>query len=180
MYKKFLEAGQIVSNHGIKGEVRVNPWCDSPEFLTGFDKFYFKEGAEVRAVEGVRTNKNLALVKFVGVDDITEAIKLIKSIIYIDRSEITLPEGTYFEQDLMGLAVIDASTGKNYGVISSVLHTGANDVYGVTPQRDTPQGAGEVLIPAIKDVISSIDMEGGRMLITPLKGLFEDENKDED
>lgn len=155
MQKQFLEAGQIVSTHGIKGEVNVSPWCDQPEFLTGFDRFYFKEGREERLIERVRTNKSLVIVKFEGVDEIDEAIKLIRSIIYIDRSGLILPEGSYFEQDLMELEVIDAKTGKSYGRITSVLHTGANDVYGVTPQDGK-----EVLIPAIKDVISSVDKIG--------------------
>jgi 16S rRNA processing protein RimM len=190
MYKQFLEAGQIVSTHGIKGELNVTPWCDQPEFLMGFDRFYFKEGKdgrEERAVESVRTNKSLVIVKFEGINEIDEAVKLIKSIIYIDRSGVTLPEGSYFEQDLMGLEVIDDISGKSYGCLTSVLHTGANDVYGVTPlcipqqgsvpqQGNTTQHGKEVLIPAIKDVIKAVDIEGGRMLITPLKGLFEDED----
>lgn len=182
MYKQFLEAGQIVSTHGIKGELNVTPWCDQPEFLMGFDRFYFKEGSEERAVESVRTNKSLVIVKFEGINEIDEAVKLIKSIIYFDRSGVTLPEGSYFEQDLLGLEVIDDISGKSYGRLTSVLHTGANDVYGltqqgsVTQQGDTIKHGKEVLIPAIKDVIKAVDIEGGRMLITPLKGLFEDED----
>jgi 16S rRNA processing protein RimM len=171
MLKKFLEAGQIVSTHGINGEVRVMPWCDSPEFLAQFDRLYFKQGAESRVVELARPHKSLLLVKFEGVDGIDEAMKLLKSIIYIDRDEVELPEGSYFEQDIIGLEVIDAQTGKSYGRLSSVGRTGANDVYGVRAE-----GGAEVLIPAIKDVISAVDIEGGRMLITPLKGLFEDED----
>jgi 16S rRNA processing protein RimM len=145
----------------------------------GFDRFYFKEGKdgrEERAVESVRTNKSLVIVKFEGINEIDEAVKLIKSIIYIDRSGVTLPEGSYFEQDLMGLEVIDDISGKSYGCLTSVLHTGANDVYGISRQGDTLKHGKEVLIPAIKDVIKAVDIEGGRMLITPLKGLFEDED----
>lgn len=173
MYKQFLEAGQIVSTHGIKGELRINPWCDSPEFLLDFTKLYFKEGREVRAVERIRANKSIVLVKFEGIDAIDDAVKLVKSIIYIDRSEIELPEDSYFEQDLIGLAVLDADTGSEYGNVTSVTHTGANDVYGVTPQVDGKPGT-EVLIPAIRDVVKKIDVKAGQMLITPLKGLFDD------
>lgn len=173
MYKQYLEAGQIVSTHGIRGELRINPWCDSPEFLLNFQKLYFKEGREVRTVERIRANKSVVLVKFEGIDAIEDAAKLVKSIIYIDRSEIELPEGSYFEQDLIGLTVLDADTGSEYGAVTSVMHTGANDVYGVTPQADGKPGT-EVLIPAIRDVVKSIDVKAGRMLITPLKGLFDD------
>jgi 16S rRNA processing protein RimM len=169
MLKQFLEAGQIVSTHGIDGEVRVMPWCDSPDFLTEFDRLYFKEGRESMEVESARPHKTLALIKFVGVDNLDAAMKLIKSIVYIDRAQVTLPEGSYFEQDIIGLDVIDADTGERYGTLSSVGRTGANDVYGVT------RANGEVLIPAIKDVIKTVDIEGGRMLITPLKGLFDED-----
>ena len=171
MVKKFLEAGQIVSTHGVKGELNIVPWCDGPEFLTGFDRFYLKEGGQVLRVEQMRAGKTLATVKFEGINDINGAIGLIRNVLYIDRSSVTLPEGSYFEQDLLGLEVIDANSGRSYGRLTSVLRTGANDVYGVSPE-----GGREMLFPAIGDVVRSVDVEGGRMLITPLKGLFEDEN----
>ena len=171
MLTRFLEAGQIVSTHGINGEVRIQPWCDSPDFLAGFDRLYFNEGKEYKTVKIARPHKSLLLVKFEGTDNIEDAIKLVKSIIYIDRDQVTLPEGSFFEQDIIGLEVIDAQTGKTYGRLSSVSRTGANDVYGVKAE-----GKAEILIPAIKDVISCVDIAGSRMLIKPLKGLFDDEN----
>jgi 16S rRNA processing protein RimM len=171
MIKRFLETGQIVSTHGLKGEVNIAPWCDEPEFLMQFSGFYFDKGESFRAAEEIRVNKNLVIVKFEGVNDINETIKLIKSVIYLDRQFVTLPEGSYFEQDMLGLSVEDEQTGHIYGKLSSVMRTGANDVYGVKPENGV-----EVLIPAIKDVIKLVDIEGGRVLITPLKGLFDDED----
>jgi 16S rRNA processing protein RimM len=166
--KHFLEAGQIVSTQGLSGEVRVMPWCDSPEFLAQFDGFYFGEGTDYRKVISSRINKNLFIVKFDGINDIDGAMKLLKNVIYIDREWVKLPEGAYFEQDLIGLSVEDADSGHIYGVIGEVARTGANDIYRVD------DGKSQVWIPAIGDIVKSVDVAGGKMLITPIKGLFDD------
>lgn len=170
MKKRYLEAGQIVNTHGIKGEVRVKPWCDSPEFLTRFDGFYFNEGALYRKANSIRVHKELVIVKFDGIDDINSAMPLVRNVIYIDREWVDLPEGSYFEQDLIGLSVEDEATGRVYGVLSEVAKTGANDVYRVDC------GDRQFWIPAIKQVIKSVDLQAGKMLVTPIKGLFDDEN----
>ena len=171
MREKFLEAGQIVSTHGLKGEVRVMPWCDSAEFLTQFDKLYFEKGKSFKVVERSSVYKSLVIVKFEGYNDINSAIKLMKSIIYIDRELIKLDEGCYFEQDLIGIEVKDANTGLLYGKINEVSRTGRNDVYTIKRSDGS-----EVLIPAIKDVIKNVDIDNEIMLITPLRGLFDDED----
>ncbi|CDZ24444.1 16S rRNA processing protein RimM [[Clostridium] cellulosi] len=170
MLKRFLETGQIVGTHGLKGEVRVNPWCDSPDFLKGFTGFYLDNGKTFIKANSIRIHRSIALIKFEGIDDIDEAAKLIKKVIYIDREWVKLPEGSYFEQDLLGLKVVDAETQKVYGTLGEVSKTGANDIY-----RIDSDGR-KTWIPAIKDVVKSVDIENGIMFITPLKGLFDDEN----
>ena len=89
-------------------------------------------------------------------------------VLYINRADVTLAPGEYFFQDLQGLRVEDADCGKVYGELTDVSRTGANDVYHVKT------GNGEVLIPAIPDVIIHTDVEGGVMRIRPNKGLFDD------
>ena len=88
MFKRYLETGQIVNTHGINGEVRVAPWCDSPDFLTKFEGFYFDGGKIYKKVKSARVNNSVALMKFEGIDNINEAVKLVKSIIYIDRAAL--------------------------------------------------------------------------------------------
>jgi 16S rRNA processing protein RimM len=171
MKKQFLEAGQIVSTHGLKGDIRVVPWCDSAEFLLQFDKLYFDKGKSFKIVESSSVHKSLVILKFEGIDDINSAIKLMKNIIYIDRDFVKLEEGNYFEQDLIGIEVKDADTGLSYGTIKEVSRTGRNDVYTIKRSDGS-----EVLIPAIKDVIKSVDIDNELMLITPLRGLFDDED----
>ena len=164
---KYLETGKIVSVFGLKGEVKVQPWCDSPDFLCEFDTLYYKSGTPVE-IEHSRTAKNLVIIKIKGVDTIEEAQKLRNRILYLDRDDIELDEGCYFIQDLIGLKVIDSESGKEYGTLTEVSETGANDVYHVK------NGDGQVYyIPAIPQVIAETDIENGIMKITPLEGLFD-------
>ncbi len=165
--KKLLEAGKIVTVFGIKGEVKVQPWCDTPDFLCEFDTLYYKSGTPV-IIERSRVQKNMVIMKIEGTDTVEDAQKLRNRVLYIDRDDVELEEGSYFIQDLIGLEVIESKDGKLYGKISDVTQTGANDVYHIRAEDGK-----EYLIPAIPDVIDSVDIEGGVMKITALDGLFD-------
>ena len=171
MKKQFLEIGQIVTTHGIMGEVRVKPWCDAPEILCEFDRLFFDEGKTVVKIIEARVHKNIVIMKLDGVHTVDDALKLRNRVFYASRDDFELEPGTYFVQDLLGLTVTNADSGKIYGVIADVTQTGANDVYHIKEE------AGKViLIPAIPDVIVKTDIEEGVMTIRPLKGLFDDED----
>ena len=129
MKKQFLETGRIVGTHGIKGEVRIEPWCDSPQFLCAFKKLYLDEKGETFFEVKSRPHKNIVLAKIKGVETIDQAERLRGKIVYINRDDITLGEGVEFVQDLIGARVIDADNDKEYGTLTDVLRTGANDVY---------------------------------------------------
>ncbi len=165
--KRFLEIGKIVSVFGLKGEVKVQPWCDSPDFLCEFDTLYYKSGTPVN-VERARVQKNIVVMKIEGTDTVEAAQALRNRVLYMDREDVELEEGAYFVQDLIGLEVRDAETGELYGTITEVSETGANDVYHIR------QESGKMLyVPAIPDVVKKTDIEKGEMLITPLEGLFD-------
>ncbi len=168
--EQYLEIGKVVSTHGLRGELRVDPWCDSPQFLCQFKTLYLKKG-ETKLSVSSRPHKTIAIVKAKGIDTIEEAEKLRGRVLYINRSDARLAPGEYFIQDLMGLDVIDIDTSKSYGKITDVLKTGANDVYQVTDEKKK-----EYLIPVIDDVVKEIDINGGKVLIKPLKGIFDDED----
>ncbi len=170
MKKQFLESGKIVGTHGIKGEVRIDPWCDSPEFLCAFKKLYLDDKGDTFLEVGSRPHKNIVLSKIRGVDTIEQAERLRGKVVYIDRSDISLGEGVNFVQDLIGLDVIDSESGISYGKISDVLRTGANDVYEIT----AADGA-KYLAPVIDEVIISKNIDEGFVLIRPMKGIFDDE-----
>lgn len=169
--KKFLETGKIVGTHGIKGMVRVQPWADSGDFLKQFKYIYTdKDGQNRLEIKSVQPHGNVVLMAIKGIDSIEKAESLRSTVIYIDRKDVNLPKDRYFIDDLIGCAVADAESGEALGVITDVSATGANDVWHIT--RDNK----EYLIPAIDDVIVSVDVENSKAIIRPLKGIFENED----
>lgn len=171
MKKRFLETGKITGTHGVRGMVRIQPWCDSFEFLCSFKKFYLDTNGTISLnCEKIQPNGNVAIAKFKEINTIEDAEKFRNKIIYIDRSDAKIEEGSYFIQDLIGCRVNDADTGKNYGVISEVSSTGANDVWHIKNADK------EYLIPVIDEIVKEVDVENENVLITPLKGIFDDED----
>ena len=169
--KEYLEIGKVVGTHGVRGEMRVEPWCDTPAFLTKFKKLYLQEGASALRVQGARVHKSLVLLKVEGIDTVQDADAMRGMVLWIDRKDVKLPKGRYFIQDLTGLSVLDADSGAVYGTLTDVLRTGANDVYEVT------DGEGKTyLVPAVGEVIVSVDLKEGAMRIRPIKGIFDDED----
>ena len=169
--KKYLETGKIVGTHGIKGMTRVQVWADSEDFLSNFKVIYLdSEGNKSLEISRVQPHGNIALVSFKGVSTIEEAEKLRNSVIYIDRNDVSLPEGRYFIDDLIGCSVTDADTGNLLGKISDISETGANDVWHIT------NNGKEYLVPAIDEVIVSVNVEEKSAVLRPMKGIFDDED----
>ena len=168
MKKQFLDSGKIVGTHGIKGEVRIEPWADSPAFLCAFKTLYLDERGETAIRVKSRPHKNITLCKIEGVDTIEAAERLRGRIVYINRDDVHLDEGVDFVQDWIGSQVRDDDTDVFYGTLTDLLRTGANDVYEIT--RDGRQ----YLAPVIDEVVRAIDTENGVVRITPMKGIFDD------
>ena len=167
--KPFLEAGQIVGTHGVRGEVRVQPWCDSPEQFATFKKLYWDAaGKQPVKVKG-RPHKNIALVVLEGVTTVEAAQVLRGKMLYVDRKDLKLPKGHYLGQDLIGIKVVDVDTDEVYGTLTDVSQTGANAVYHMATDK------GEILIPAIPDVVVKIDLKKDLLYLRPMKGLLDDD-----
>ena len=166
----FLEAGQIVGTHGIRGEVRVQPWCDSPEQLSKMKTLYWDAQGTQPVKMRARAHKTIALVTLDGVTTVEQAQALRGKMLYAHRDDFRLPKDRYFVRDLLGLRVVDVDSGEEYGTVSDVSQTGANSVY----HLKTPKG--EVLMPAIPLIIKEMDIDGGVIKITPIGGLFDDED----
>ena len=147
----------------------MEPWCDSGEFLCEFDTLYFDKGKTPVEVTRSRVQKNIVVMKIAGVDTPEQAQDIRNKILYMDRNEVELEEGSYFVQDLVGLEVIDNDSGESYGKLCEVSFTGANDVYHIKGGDGTVR-----LIPAIPDVVISTDITNGIMKIHVLEGLFDD------
>ncbi len=171
MRKEFLEVGEIVTTHGIRGDMRLYPWCD-PGDVERAKKVYFDEnGAEEFSVKYIKPHKNVYLVKLKGIDTPEDARKFIGKTLYMNRNDIPMKKGEYFIQDIIGLKVVDSENGTVYGEVYDVAATGANDIYCV-------RGADkkETWIPAIPQVIDKVDIDSGVLYIIPMKGLFDDED----
>lgn len=166
MKKEYLEAGKIVTTHGIKGEVKIMPYTDTPELLCEFERLFFGKDKTELYIERSRVSKNMVIAKIEGIDTVEAAEKYRNKLLYMHRDDLELDENTYFIQDLIGMEVKDADTDFVYGKITDVLQNGANDVYVI-------QGDREYLVPAIPDVVISTDIESDLMIIRPLEGLFD-------
>lgn len=168
MKKQLIETGKIVGTHGIKGEIRFNPWSDSPEFILKFKTLYIDENTKLN-IKGARVHGNVVLLTIDGVNSINEAERYRGKVLYINRKDVKLREGDYFIQDLIGLKVFDVNTNEYYGDITDVSKTGANDVWHI--KKD----AKEFLIPSIPHVVITVDIENEKVLIDPLEGLFDED-----
>lgn len=166
MEKQFLEAGEIVSTHGIQGEVKILPWADGPEFLLKFREFYI-DGKAV-AVQSSRIHKTCVLAKLEGIEDPEAATLLRGKIVSIDRNKVRLPKGTVFIADLLGCRVI-TEEGEEIGKIKDVLTMPASDVYVI-------HGEKKYMIPAVKEFVKEINVEEGFVRVHLIEGFETDAN----
>ncbi|MCI8524456.1 MAG: 16S rRNA processing protein RimM [Oscillospiraceae bacterium] len=165
METNLLDAGEIVGTHGVRGELRVVPWADSPEFLLDFGTLYV-DGAPC-PVESARVHKTLVLVKLRGVDDLDAAQRLRGRRVQIDRAGFTPADGAVFIADLIGLPVL--SGGAEIGRVADVLTMPGNDVYVV-------RGEHEYMIPAVREFVEEIDTAAGFVRVRLIPGMRTDEN----
>ncbi len=171
MKQNFLEVGKIVGTHGVRGMVRIQAWCDSPEFFCGLKKLYLnKEGTSHLDVQKSSPHGNVVIAALKGVDSIEAAEGYRSKVLYMSREDADLEEGQYFISELIGCEVFHADTGASLGTVSDVSETGANDVWHIKREDK------EYLIPCIDEVVISVDIDTERVVIRPLKGIFEDED----
>ena len=159
----YIEAGEIVTTHGVRGEVKVLSWLDSPEMLCEFDRCRIS-GREY-VMDSVRVQKTCNLVKLRGVDTMEDAQKLRGKTMELYREDIS--DELIFAAELVDVEVY--AEGVCIGKIKEVLDYPGNSVYVV-------QGEREYLIPAVKEFILSTDLERNQMQVKLLKGMASDED----
>jgi len=157
----YLEAGKIVNTFGVRGEVKLQPWCDSAEFLLGFNTLYVDGAA--RRVLSARVHKDMLMVHFEGVEDVNAAMALKNKIVYFAREDARLPEGRFFIADLLGAEVVD-ETGARVGELTEVLDMPSGQVYVV-------RGETEHSIPAVPEFILDINAEENRIRVHLIEGM---------
>ncbi|MEG1164852.1 MAG: ribosome maturation factor RimM [Oscillospiraceae bacterium] len=159
--EKYLEAGKIVNTHGIKGEVKIQPWVDNVDFLKKFELLYI-DGKPYKLLAG-REHKQCLIATLEGVSDVNAAMVLKNKTVYIDRADAKLPEGTFFLRDLVGASVCDES-GAELGKLSEVLELPSGNVYVVSGER-------EILIPAVPEFILKTDVSAGLITVRLIDGM---------
>lgn len=159
---RLLEAGKIVNTHGLRGEMRVLPWADSPAFLTQFRELTL-DGAAHKAT--VRVQNTCVLVKLDGIDSVEAARQQVGKVVYIDAAQAKLPEGTLFVQELLGMTAVCG--GKTVGKITDVISLPKHDVYEIT-------GETTYLVPAVKQFIKKIDRDARTVEVELLEGMEAD------
>ena len=163
MRLQFIEAGEIVTTHGVRGEVKVLTWLDSPELLCEFDRC--RVAGKEYEMESVRVQKTCNLVKLSGIDTMEAAQAMRGKVLELYREDID--EEVIFAAELIGMEVLEGE--QSIGRITDVLDYPGNSVYVV-------KGEHEYMIPAVKQFILSTDMEANVMRVKLIEGMRSDEN----
>lgn len=166
--KQFLEAGKIINKRGLKGELKIDSYCDSPQAFCSFDRVYLDcAGNDVRKVLSAKIYKDFVYLLIEGVSSAESADKLRGKLVYINRDDMLLDDDTVFIDDIIGLNVYDADNGIDYGTLEEVFNTGASDIYRIV------KNGKEYLVPAVDEIVISIDLEKG-IFIRPIPGLIDE------
>ncbi len=161
MKQQFLEAGQIVNTHGIKGEVRIVPWADDALFLKRFKTIYI-DNQPVRVLAS-RVHKEMLIAQLEGITDINAAMPLKNKVVFIDRKDARLPKGSFFIQDILGAKVVDES-GNEVGKLTDVLDLPRGQVYEVKGETDH-------LIPAVPEFVLDVNVDEGVITVRLIEGM---------
>lgn len=164
-----IETGRITNTHGLRGEVKIQPWTDRAQDLAGLAVLYLDgAGLHPLKIERARVHQGNVICKFAGVDSVEAAQTYKGRIVYAEKDERLLAPGEYYIADVIGLDVVDADTGERYGKITDVYQAPANDAYEI----ELISGK-RVLFPAIRDVVIETDIHAGVMRVRPIAGMFE-------
>ena len=163
MRLEFLEAGEIVTTHGVRGEMKIYPWSDGPEFLMDFERVIIDK--KVYTVESCRVQKTCNLLKLEGIYTVEDAQKLRGKTVEVFREDA--PADLIFVPELIGMDVI--ADGVKIGKIADVLDYPGNKVYVI-------EGEHQYMVPAVKQFVLSTDMDSNVMQIHLIEGMRTDES----
>ena len=158
---ELLECGKIVNTHGIRGEVKIVPWADSPEFICDLPAIYI-DGKPVK-IRNARVHKGNVIALLEGIDDVNEAMLLKEKVVSMSRKDVDLPEGSFYLADIIGLKVI-SENGTELGVLDDILSPSLQQVYVVKGQR-------EIMIPVVPEFILETNVEGGYIKVRLIEGM---------
>lgn len=159
--EQYLEAGKIINTFGVRGEVKIEPWCDDAAFLKQFKTLYIE--GKPYSVLSAKVHKGFLMVQFAGVEDVNAAMLLKNKMVHFRRADARLPKGQFFFADIMGAEVVDEQ-GRSIGVLAEVLTLPAQNIYIV-------KGESEHSIPAVPEFILETDVENKRIRVHLIEGM---------
>ena len=169
--KQYLEACKIINVRGLKGEVKVDCFCDSPEVLCDIRTLYFDDnGKSPIKVIAAKPYKGFVYLTLESVDSVEKANALRNKTLFADRDDIPVDDGSFFIEDLIGLRVYDVDTKQEYGTVTDVFNRGASDIYTVTKDGN------DYYLPAVEEFIVEIDLDEG-ISVRPIPGIFDEAEK---
>lgn len=168
MKRKYLDAGEVVNTHGIRGEVKIVPWCDGANFLAQFKTLYV--GRNAYHVQSSRIHKQNLICKFQEINDVDAAKALKGKKVKINRNDAKIPAGRVFISDLIGLPVYNGDI--YLGKMKNVLTLPANDVYVVVNENR------EIMIPAVSEFLDEVNIDEGFVRLKKTDRLLESEPDD--
>ncbi len=168
--QKYLECGKAVSTHGVRGTLRLESYCNTPETLVKLRRLYKKSSGEFipMKVRAGSVQKSMALITFEDINTLDEAILYKGTVFYADRDDIKVSDGEVFIADMLGLDVLDAVTGEKYGVLKEVISPSGRDIYVISDVR-----GGEFMIPAVEEFVKAVDIDGEKILVRLIEGMRE-------
>ncbi|MEZ0536183.1 ribosome maturation factor RimM [Caldicellulosiruptoraceae bacterium PP1] len=168
MYK-YLQVGKIVNTFGLKGEVKIIPLTDEIDRFGQIDYVLLEDDLSTKlSIQSFRQQGNIVIVKFNEINTIDDAQKLKNRYLVVEREKAKkLPENTFFICEIIGLKVYELN-GRYLGNITDVIQTGSNDVYVINGEKK------EILIPALKNIVSEVNIEEGYMKIKLIEGLIDE------
>ena len=169
MKKEYIECGKVCSAHGVRGVMKIEPWCDSPQVLASQKRVFVlcSNGTyEKKDVASASVSDRFVLMSLVGVDSREAAQGEKNRILYLHRDDIPVKAGAALIADMIGLSVIDVDTGRVYGTLSDVSDGVRNKLYTVSTEN------GDVIIPGVSEFVKEIDTERG-VFIRTIPGFFD-------
>ena len=168
MKQPYLECGQIINTHGVRGTVKVDPWGDSPSVIAGMSRVFFKEGVEWRCLRVNRASvfKQFVLMDLEGVGDLDAAMALRGRTLYAAREDFHLEPGQYFWADMVGVPAYDDrfEGDRLLGTVKEIMPGVASGVYVITTED------GEVMVPDVPAFIKEV-VPGEYVRIEPIDGM---------
>ncbi len=166
--KKYLECGKIANTHGVRGDVIIESWCDTPDVLATLKTVYTEKDGEYTplAVNKAAVYKGRVLASVGDITVLEDAAALKGTVLFAAREDLPLREGDFFVQDLIGLPVYEESTKEKYGVLTDVISGAASDLYEVKTEKGT------FLVPVVPEFVKKIELENG-IAIHAIEGMFE-------